>query len=66
LNDEWADKRQYEPAPKGIYKGKAVPWDCTLKEYYATRGWLTDGIPSETKIKELKITGKAEKAKILA
>jgi aldehyde:ferredoxin oxidoreductase len=66
LNDEWADKRQYEPAPKGIYKGRAVPWDCTLKEYYATRGWSVDGIPSEKKLKQLKITFNKEKTKILA
>ncbi|MBA7642769.1 putative oxidoreductase YdhV [subsurface metagenome] len=54
-NDRWADKRQYEPAARGIYKGKEVPWDATLQEYYAIRGWSTEGIPTRAKISELKL-----------
>jgi aldehyde:ferredoxin oxidoreductase len=54
-NDVFADKRAYEPAQMGIYKGKAVPWDEVMKEYYSIRGWSRDGIPSRDKIMELNL-----------
>jgi aldehyde:ferredoxin oxidoreductase len=54
-NDTFADKRAYEPAQIGIFKGKVVPWDKVLKEYYSIRGWSERGLPTMEKLKELKI-----------
>jgi aldehyde:ferredoxin oxidoreductase len=54
-NDAWADKRAYEPAESGIYRGKVIPWDDTLQEYYAIRGWSKEGIPTQSKITQLKL-----------
>jgi aldehyde:ferredoxin oxidoreductase len=60
-NDTFADKQAYEPAQMGIYKGKTVPWDKVLKEYYSIRGWSRDGIPSGNKIIELNLEDVARK-----
>jgi aldehyde:ferredoxin oxidoreductase len=60
-NDVFADKRAYEPAQMGIYKGKAVPWSEVLEEYYSIRGWSRDGIPSKDKITELDLEDVAKK-----
>ncbi len=49
-DDMFADKQSYEPGTIGIYKGKEVPWDATLKEYYSIRGWSSEGIPDEANL----------------
>ena len=54
-NDTWGDKRVYEPAKMGIYRGKEVPWDDVLQEYYAVRGWSKEGLPTKSKLIELKL-----------
>ncbi|MFO7995619.1 MAG: aldehyde ferredoxin oxidoreductase C-terminal domain-containing protein [Dehalococcoidia bacterium] len=54
-NDRFHDKRAYEPAVMGIYKGKVVPWDEMLQEYYAIRGWTKEGIPTAAKMNQLKM-----------
>jgi aldehyde:ferredoxin oxidoreductase len=54
-NDRFADKESYGPGTTGIYRGKLVPWDTLLKEYYALRGWSSEGIPTRTRMKELKL-----------
>ena len=54
-NDVWADKRVYEPAESGAFRGKAIPWDATLQEYYAIRGWSKEGIPTRAKTHDLKL-----------
>jgi aldehyde:ferredoxin oxidoreductase len=54
-NDVFADRRAYEPAQMGIYKGKEVPWDEVLKEYYSLRGWSRNGIPSRDKLLDLNL-----------
>jgi aldehyde:ferredoxin oxidoreductase len=59
-NDTFADKRAYEPARTGIYKGKVVPWNEALKEYYSIRGWSDRGLPTMEKLKDLKIEGLGE------
>lgn len=59
-NDIFADKRAYEPAQVGIFKGKAVPWNEVLKEYYSIRGWSERGLPTMAKLKELQIEHLAE------
>ncbi len=52
-HDRWADRRIYEPATRGIFKGRAIPWDNTLQEYYAIRGWSNKGIPTRARILDL-------------
>ena len=54
-NDTFADKRAYEPARMGIFKGRAVPWNDVLKEYYALRGWSSEGIPTKAKMHDLNL-----------
>jgi aldehyde:ferredoxin oxidoreductase len=54
-NDTWADKRVYEPAESGVFRGKEVPWDSTLQEYYSIRGWSKEGIPTKAKIRDLRL-----------
>lgn len=54
-SDTWGDKRAYEPAKMGIFRGKEVPWDDVLQEYYAVRGWSKQGLPTKSKLIELKL-----------
>ena len=55
-----------EAAPSGPGKGQRItPEDLEtmLDEYYKTRGWrLSDGIPTEEKLRELELTGCSPKA----
>lgn len=44
-----------EPLPSGAGKGKVVELDTMLSEYYSLRGWDSEGIPAEEKLKELSI-----------
>jgi aldehyde:ferredoxin oxidoreductase len=60
-NDVWEDKRAYEPGEIGIYKGKTVPWDKMLKEYYEARGWSENGLPTRAKLAELGLEDVMEK-----
>ncbi|MFZ7111629.1 MAG: aldehyde ferredoxin oxidoreductase family protein [Desulfatiglandales bacterium] len=62
--DAWADKRAYEPSKMGIYKGRTVPWDQVLLEYYAVRGWSENGLPSREKLVELGLEDMAEEARL--
>ena len=59
-NDVWADKRVYETAEMGAYRGKPIPWNETLQEYYSVRGWSKEGIPTKSKIQELRIYDEAK------
>jgi aldehyde:ferredoxin oxidoreductase len=54
-DDRFAGELAYEPGTVGIYRGKQVPWESTLKEYYSIRGWSEEGIPTKAKIGELKL-----------
>ncbi len=63
-DDRFADRLSYEPGTIGIYRGKLVPWDAVLKEYYSIRGWSSDGIPTRTKISELKLDDVVEAVKL--
>jgi aldehyde:ferredoxin oxidoreductase len=58
--DVFADKRCYEPAKRGVYAGRKVPWDEVLDEYYRIRGWSERGLPSIGKLKQLGIEDMAE------
>jgi aldehyde:ferredoxin oxidoreductase len=53
--DRWADERVYEPAKRGIWRGKSVPWEKSLNEYYHLRGWSDRGLPTRDKLRELRI-----------
>ena len=59
-NDAWGDQRANEPATMGIYRGRAVPWNEVLQEYYAVRGWSREGLPKRAKLMELKLEDAAE------
>ncbi len=60
-NDAWADKRVYQPAESGVYKGRPIPWNDALQEYYSIRGWSKEGIPTAEKLKELGIASTIKK-----
>ncbi|RLE88301.1 MAG: aldehyde:ferredoxin oxidoreductase, partial [Thermoprotei archaeon] len=50
-----------EPAPVGPAKGKVVPLEVMLDEYYELRGWdLKTGIPKPDKLRELGLEKAAE------
>ncbi len=53
--DKFQDKAAYEPGTVGIYRNRIVPWEQILKEYYEIRGWTPQGIPTKSKLKELKL-----------
>lgn len=42
-----------EPLPDGAAEGSVCHLDGMLDEYYESRGWSPDGIPSEEKLREL-------------
>jgi aldehyde:ferredoxin oxidoreductase len=63
-DDRFADKAPYEPGTIGIYRGKEVPWDATLQEYYSIRGWTSEGIPTRAKMKEIKLDDIVEGVKL--
>ena len=45
-----------EPFSEGPAGGKVVHLDEMLDEYYRERGWSPDGIPTESKLKELDLS----------
>ncbi|OGO22635.1 MAG: hypothetical protein A2Z28_08230 [Chloroflexi bacterium RBG_16_51_9] len=55
-DDKFAGELPFQPGEVGIYRGKMVPWDVTLQEYYAIRGWSKEGIPTRSKLTQLKLT----------
>ncbi len=54
-DDRFTGKLAYEEGEVGIYKGKIVPWDEILQEYYKLRGWTPRGLPTKEKLIELKM-----------
>lgn len=54
-DDRFAGKLAYEEGEVGIYKGKIVPWDEILQEYYKLRGWTPRGLPTKERLTELKM-----------
>ncbi len=63
-DDRFAGKLAYEEGTVGIYKGKEVPWDIILKEYYKLRGWTPKGLPAKKKLAELKMAEVLDKVKL--
>lgn len=60
-DDRWADKRSYGVAAKGIFRGREVPWDEVLRDYYSIRGWSSQGTPTRAKVDNLKLGEMANK-----
>lgn len=54
-DDTLPERLLNEPLPSGPAKGKVAELDIMLKEYYELRGWNTEGIPTEEKLRELSI-----------
>ena len=44
-----------EPVKSGPAKGRVTELDFMLEEYYQTRGWTEDGLPTEEKLQDLVI-----------
>ncbi len=63
-DDRFAGKLAYEEGTIGIYRGKIVPWDSILKEYYVLRGWTAEGLPTKEKIAELKLESVLDEVKL--
>ena len=42
-----------EPLKDGPNRGRVVELDQLMDEYYMVRGWDADGVPKNTKLKEL-------------
>ena len=53
--DDRIPSRLKFPLEKGITKNKLLTIDLMLEEYYIFRGWDKQGVPTEEKLKELKI-----------
>lgn len=60
-SDTWADQRVNEPAQMGLYRGKPVPWNDVLQDYYTVRGWSKEGLPTKAKLVDLKLGDMADK-----
>jgi len=67
-NYDLPPERVYEPVPAGATKGMHLTKDKVnqcLNEYYELRGWNSNGIPTEAKLKELGLEYVAEELKKL-
>ena len=49
-----------EPCPSGIAKGKVAELGAMLPEYYALRGWSTDGVPTAETLARLGLSTAAD------
>lgn len=52
-DDSLPKRLTQEPLPDGAAQGSICHLDEMLDEYYQSRGWSADGIPSEEKLREL-------------
>ena len=52
-NDNLPSRLEHEPFPTGGAAGKVPDLPKMLDEYYDFRGWTVDGVPGESKLKEL-------------
>jgi aldehyde:ferredoxin oxidoreductase len=55
-HDTLPERFTRESMTKGPCKGQIVELDSLLDEYYNVMGWDSNGIPTETKLKELKLS----------
>jgi aldehyde:ferredoxin oxidoreductase len=54
-DDTLPDRIINEPFKAGHSKNRKVDLETMIKEYYSIRGWTSEGIPTTTKLKELRI-----------
>jgi len=52
-DDSLPPRMTQEPLPHGPHKGKVSRVPEMLPRYYDARGWTSDGVPTEDKIREL-------------
>lgn len=52
-DDTLPERMLKEPMPEGPAKGQVVELDQMLPRFYELRGWDEEGIPTETKLREL-------------
>jgi len=52
-DDTLPHRLTHEPLTEGPAKGKVSHLEEMLEEYYQERGWTREGIPTESKLKEL-------------
>jgi aldehyde:ferredoxin oxidoreductase len=58
--DDVLPSRMFEPLQNGALVGKALDRkevDSALQLYYQEAGWDTQGVPTDTKLTELHLTG---------
>ena len=55
-DDSLPPRLTQDPLPDGPAKGSVCHLEAMLAEYYQIRGWSSDGIPTEEKLKELGLT----------
>ena len=51
--DDMLPKRFLEPLKEGPSKGKIIPYEEMLLQYYEVRGWDQEGVPKPEKLEEL-------------
>ncbi|MBI5445426.1 MAG: 4Fe-4S dicluster domain-containing protein [Deltaproteobacteria bacterium] len=59
-SDAWSAREGYEPAKAGLFRGRTVPWNELLREYYELRGWSPDGLPTAERLDALGLLQHAE------
>lgn len=52
-DDTLPERMLKEPMPEGPAKGQVVELDQMLPRFYELRGWDEEGVPTETKLREL-------------
>jgi len=58
--DELPERFMKEPMPNGPCKGQVYEMDELLDDYYAARGWDSNGVPTKKKMEELGLAAEAE------
>jgi aldehyde:ferredoxin oxidoreductase len=43
----------YQSAKQGFRASREIPFERLMKDYYAIRGWDSNGVPSEQTLKKL-------------
>lgn len=46
-------KKMYQSAKQGFRASREIPFERLMKDYYAIRGWDSNGVPSEQTLKKL-------------
>jgi aldehyde:ferredoxin oxidoreductase len=54
-SSEVMPKKMRKVAKAGFRAGKEIPFEAMMQEYYALRGWDSNGAPSEETLKRLSL-----------